>query len=157
MDTELAKEDACVAPLDCMRPFGLGGRMPAATHCCRPAVSGASDWSTLKLDAGRRRRTVGRRVEKAHGIAIEATLTAPAERLQPKAADSPFRPRAEAEIARLGAPKQPSAHPRRVPGPKPEGCRAPSSGRGSMHTGRCLGVRERGRLPLALVTVARLV
>ena len=53
--------------------------MSAAAYSCRPAVVGASDRSTLKLDAGTRSRAVGSRVEKAHGIAIGTKLTPPAE------------------------------------------------------------------------------
>lgn len=43
-----------------------GGRMPAAAHSCRSATAGLSDWSTLRLDAGRhRRRGYGLQLEQA--------------------------------------------------------------------------------------------
>ena len=53
--------------------------MSEAASSCRPAVAGATDWFTLKLDAGTCRRTIGRQVEEAHGFAIEPTLILPAE------------------------------------------------------------------------------
>ena len=53
--------------------------MSAATYSCRPEVAVASDRFTLKLDAGRRGRAAGNRVEKAHWIAIGARQTPPAE------------------------------------------------------------------------------
>ena len=89
--------------LDCLQPFGQGGRMSPAADSCRPAVAGASDRSTLRLDAGRRHRAVDRRFEKGHGIAIEAALTPLAERLHPKAANLPFRPKDEVRLTSLDA------------------------------------------------------
>lgn len=75
-----------------VQPFGLGGRRSADAYGCRPDVAAAGDWSTLKLDACRRRRAVALRFENAHGIAIGAAQTPQAERLRPNAANLPIRP-----------------------------------------------------------------
>lgn len=83
--------------------------MSAAAYSCRTSVAGASDPSTLKLDVGRRRRVAGRQVEKAHGIAIAATLMLPDEFLHPKSSNSPsdslrpFNPSQRATALQRGA------------------------------------------------------
>lgn len=53
--------------------------MSARAHCCRLAVAGVNDRSTLKLDVGRRRLAVGRKLEQVHYIAIWAAPTLPPE------------------------------------------------------------------------------
>ena len=61
--------------------------MSAAAYCCRPAVAEASDRSTLKLDAGKRRRAAGLCVEKAHGIANRGAAEAAGRMTAPESSE----------------------------------------------------------------------